>query len=292
MPGYYVRHAVYTDTIASFLAATAAGPRQIVSLGAGFDTRPFRLAADAADHPPVTRYLELDVADVVARKAAIVAASPDLAAAVGLVMGGGDAPPSLAPPSALHTPWYTLATADLRSPESVAAAFEAAGIDRATPTLLLAECVFVYLPPPATSTLVTFLASHLTDAAILLFEQVHPHDPFGTMMLANVAARGCHLLGLTATPTLAAHKARFTDAGWAVAAAVTMGAAYDGWLDPAARARANAAAALDEVEEWRLLLDHYAFVTAGTREDGVAGRAVVRRCEGEGSRKMRGGVAG
>ena len=249
-----------------------------MSLGAGFDTRPFRLAADAAAAPPPSiRYLELDVADVVARKASIVAASPDLAAAMGLVVVDGDTPPPPAPPAALHTPWYTLATADLRSPESVAAAFAAASIDQATPTLLLAECVFVYLPPPSTSALVTFLASHFTDAALLLFEQVHPHDPFGRVMLANVAARGCPLLGLTATPTLAAHEARFTDAGWAVAAAVTMGAAYDGWLDPGARSRANAAARLDEVEEWRLLLDHYAFVTAGTRSDGVAGRAVVRR---------------
>lgn len=271
--GYYVRHAVYTDTVASFLAATSGRPRQIVSLGAGFDTRPFRLAAASPATPPVTRYLELDVADVVARKAGIVAAAPDLAAAVGLEVGDAGAPL----PATIHTAWYSLLSADLRSPDSVTAALTAAGIDGAHPTLILAECVFIYLPPSSASALTSRLASFFTDAAMLLFEQVHPHDPFGRMMVANVAARGCPLLGLAATPTLAAHERRFTDSGWASAAAVTMAAAYDGWLDAGDRARANATARLDEVEEWRLLLDHYAFVTAATRADGEVAAAVVRR---------------
>ena len=260
---------------------------QIVSLGAGYDTRPFRLGAAAAGAPPpLARYVELDLAPVVARKAAIIQRTPALAAAVGLSLPPPQPPPprgtlrpSPPPPSRLTTPWYALMPADLRDVASVTSALTGAGIDWTATTLVLAECVLVYLPPAAVTALVAELGRSFTDAAALVFEQVRPDDAFGRQMMQNVAARGCPLLGLAVTRTLADHEARFTDAGWGEAAAVTMGTAYDAWIPREERERADAVERLDEIEEWRLLLDHYAFVTAATAEagGGVAGRAVVRR---------------
>jgi tRNA wybutosine-synthesizing protein 4 len=42
---------------------------------------------------------------------------------------------------------YCLLPADLREPCQLAAALDAAGLDPAVPTLVLSECVLVYLPP-------------------------------------------------------------------------------------------------------------------------------------------------
>ena len=42
---------------------------------------------------------------------------------------------------------YCLLPADLRDPRQLAAALDAAGLDPEAPTLVLSECVLVYLPP-------------------------------------------------------------------------------------------------------------------------------------------------
>ena len=45
-------------------------------------------------------------------------------------------------------------------------------------------------------------------------------------MLLNLEARGCPLLGISATPTLDAQRRRFTDAGWDRAQAHDMAHVY------------------------------------------------------------------
>ena len=50
-------------------------------------------------------------------------------------------------------------------------------------------------------------------------------------------ARGCPLVGLPATPDLAAHVRRFTGAGWERADAKDMYAIYNGYIDPKDRSR-------------------------------------------------------
>lgn len=65
---------------------------------------------------------------------------------------GGDqlvlpAPPSPAEEGRVVTDSYCLLPADLREPAQLAAALEAAGLDASAPTLVLSECVLVYLKP-------------------------------------------------------------------------------------------------------------------------------------------------
>lgn len=236
------------------------------------DPLPFLSPPQAANRAPA-RYVELDLPDVVSRKAATVRGDARLAAAV-----GGALPPRAA---SISTSAYSVLPIDLRSSAAVLAALDGAGIDRAAPTLILAECVLVYLPPTASAALAFALATHLADAVVLVFEPVRPDDPFGRQMVSNVAARGSPLLGLAATRTLADHEARWKEAGWDRAAAISMAAAWAGCVEPGGRRRAEAAARLDEVEEWRLLLDHYAFVLAVRGAGGV--------CAGLGWRSYGGG---
>ena len=57
-------------------------------------------------------------------------------------------------------------------------------------------------------------------------------------------ARGCPLVGLSATPDLAAHVRRFTGAGWERADAKDMYAIYNSYIDPRDRSRHAAVAQL------------------------------------------------
>ena len=99
--------------------AVEAGIRQVVLLGAGMDSRAYRL-----DWPPGTRFFEVDTAEPLGFKAAVLQAE--------------DAQPRCE----RHT-----VVADLR--EDWQAALAAAGHDPSQPTVWIAEGLLIYLPQEA-----------------------------------------------------------------------------------------------------------------------------------------------
>lgn len=85
---------------------------------------------------------------------------------------------------------------------------------------------------------------------------VNPNDGFGRMMVKNLEARGCPLLGLPGCPDADAQRARFQSAGWHPAAVLTMNEVYSQL--PAAEVRKiEKLEIFDEMEEWRLINEHY-----------------------------------
>jgi methyltransferase (TIGR00027 family) len=112
---WVVARTVFLDELLA--EAAAAGGRQVVLLGAGYDARAFRL-----DWPPGTRCFELDTADVLDRKAAALA-SQQVTPRCELV----------AVPADLRTDWP--------------GALLGAGLDPHQPTTWIAEGLLVYLKP-------------------------------------------------------------------------------------------------------------------------------------------------
>jgi len=110
-------------------SAAASGCRQVVLLGAGFDTRAFRL-----DWPAGTRCFELDTADVLDAKGRVLAAAA-------------------AEPACERIP----VAADLC--EDWPGALTAAGFDRGQPTVWIAEGLLVYLTAEAVETLLADLTA-------------------------------------------------------------------------------------------------------------------------------------
>ena len=129
---------------------------------------------------------------------------------------------------------------------------------RSAPTLVLLECVLVYMEPPEAAELLRWAAGALPTAAVVLYDPTRPHDAFGKQMLLNLAARGCPLVGIAGGADPAAHAARLRGAGWARAAAADMDDVYRRFLDPEPRAAAERREMLDEIEEWTLIQRHYA----------------------------------
>jgi len=96
-------------------------------------------------------------------------------------------------------------------------------LDPQAATLVLSEIVLVYMPPEASDAIIACLSSRLAHrAAFVLYEQISPNDPFGNMMVSNIAKRGSPLLGIEKYPTLDSQVERFKNLGWDSAAAKTM----------------------------------------------------------------------
>ena len=82
------------------------------------------------------------------------------------------------------------------------------------PTLFVAECVLIYLPPEATTALLAALASHFPLCSVINYEQIARNKAFVATMTANLKRRGCELAGLDAVPSLSAQVQRFKACGF------------------------------------------------------------------------------
>lgn len=169
----------------------------------------------------------------------------------------------------LHADGYHLAACDLRSAASVRRALAASAWSGAAPTLLLAECVLVYLRPEPAAELLRALALDHPRAALLLYDQCNLGDKFGEVLVRNLGARGCGVCGASAAGAAhgppALHAARLEALGWERARAWDMHRVWRA-LPDADRARVERIEMLDERELLHQLNSHYALALA-TRSD-------------------------
>ncbi|SPQ20068.1 e81a83fa-b80e-471c-8f6d-2bcac709177b [Thermothielavioides terrestris] len=262
--GTYTRTTAIDMLVDRFLATTNPGEtRQIVSLGAGTDTRCLRLFTAPANHRNIA-YHEIDFPTIMARKQAIISSTPSLRAIL-------TTPEQLTTPETT-TAWQchsltpnsnnslTLHGLDLRTLTATSAVLPQLLPD--APTLLLSECCLCYLAPSEASALLGIFSSGLLcsrSLAVVLYEPVQPHDAFGRTMVSNLAARGIAMPTLEAYPTPADQERRLlAEAGLARARCRTVDRIWDAWVRDEEKERVDALeGGLDEVEEWRLLAGHY-----------------------------------
>jgi [phosphatase 2A protein]-leucine-carboxy methyltransferase len=257
--GTYVRTSAIDRLVDNFLTTTidnntsnasAAPLAQIISLGAGSDTRFFRLSATRRNS---ILYHELDFLDNVRDKLSQISSSQKLLHLLPI----HDISPDK---SSLASPTYNLHSIDLRdfastSPPSIL------NLSSTLPTLLISECCLCYLPPQTTSAILTHFTSLLTSSlAIILYEPIRPYDSFGKTMLTNLASRGIQLQTVRRYYSLAAQRSRLASSGFVSgqgAADVEQIYYSNEWISEQERERVERLEWLDEVEEWKLLASHY-----------------------------------
>lgn len=257
-PGTYARTKAIDRLVDDFLAAQPEVPKQIVSLGAGSDTRFFRLMSKGQQ--PKVVYHELDFLANTRHKLDAVRKSTRLKALI------GEDPTASWTEDEVHSVRYHLHAIDLRTLNPDSASHEASRllpqIDPQLPTLLLSECCLTYLQPAAADAVVNFFVHKVLDPqtplGLVLYEPINPFDAFGKVMVSNLAARGIVLQTLHKYSSLEAQKARLKLYGFADGQrAVDVDFLHEHWIEEEEKSRISQVEMLDEVEELVLLMKHY-----------------------------------
>ena len=167
---------------------------------------------------------------------------------------------------------YQLVGADLReSSHDEELLCQKWGLNPNLPTLILVECVFMYLPThPHTKNLLQALVTTFSSGGcwMAMYEPILQDDAFGKMMEQNlvlkaqVATPECGLLQLKTLH----QQLQFVvqESGFTRAVGCDMNQAYHTIVTPEQRKTANQAEFLDEMEEWTLIMKHYCFILATT----------------------------
>jgi [phosphatase 2A protein]-leucine-carboxy methyltransferase len=229
------------------------GEKQIISLGAGTDTRCFRLFSEPRSR--VITYHEVDFPVIndnkfstVSKQAALRALLPDPVYV--------EADRSWKAQSSNGSQLWCHGL-DLRELAQAGGASKLNGIRNDIPTLLISECCLCYLQTSEAESVMKYFTDRIPALGIILYEPVKPDDPFGRMMISNLAARGVRMPTLDAYKEPAHQEIRLRDAGFAQVKVMTVDKVWDTWITEEEKGRVDMLEGLDEVEEWKLLAGHY-----------------------------------
>ncbi|KAI1458008.1 leucine carboxyl methyltransferase [Annulohypoxylon moriforme] len=259
--GTYTRTTALDRLISSFLTGTSTRERQIISLGAGTDTRCFKLFSQPDQAGLI--YHEIDFPAISTKKLNLANAVPQLRSIIGN-------------PQAQNSSWknsslqnncqYWCHGLDLRDllKDDVKSLD---GLRTDVPTVLVSECCLCYLEAPEAQGVIKYFTEKIPNLAIIIYEPINPNDSFGRQMVSNLASRRICMPTLDVYQDSAKQQSRLKDAGFSSVKSSTIGDIWRRWIDEEERERVDSLEGLDEVEEWDLLADHYV-VARGWRGDG------------------------
>lgn len=269
--GTYTRTQALNNLVDAFLTrdetSSSKTIKQIISLGAGTDTRPFKLF-DVADASHII-YHELDFDVTSTKKLQLVRGIPVLSKIL-TDISTNDTGSWTSHPNAGGE--YYAHGIDLRS---LHAETELLGLRLDVPTLVLSECCLCYLQRTESEQLIQYFASRIPNLSIVLYEPMHLDDAFGDTMVSNLAARQISMPGLQAYRNAKDQKRRLADAGFTTAKYMTIDDAWEDWISQEEKDRVHQLEGLDEVEEWKLLAGHY-IVAWGYRGEGFTRMAPIQ----------------
>lgn len=261
--GTYTRTSALDILIASFLsnegdgAGGAPPQKQIISLGAGTDTRPFRLFSQQSCQNLI--YHEIDFAVISSKKLLTVKGAPSLSAILRNPAAGEQGHWSSRPPNRGEYHCHGLDIRDLASSAN-SSGISLPGFRTDVATLVLSECCLCYLTPEESEQILHFFTSHIPNVATILYEPIHLGDAFGDTMVSNLAARNIYMPGLAKYRNQADQEARLMRVGFERVRHKTVDAIWEAWIATEEKERVNGLEGLDEIEEWKLLAGHYLVV--------------------------------
>jgi len=252
----FLQHCTASTSFTNTGTGTAA---QIITLGAGCDTLFFRLCAE---HPKLAQHLvvfETDFQNVIDKKQQICNAHEtlrDLAA----------------------RDQYRIFPCDLRDLNTLTTGLESAGFDSNIPTLLLSECVLIYMESQYSNRVIEWAGNNIRSSVFVTYEQIKPSDAFGAMMVRNIKQRGCPLKSIHDYPTCQSLVERYQSLGYGHVQVRDMNDVYYNFIDDADRARAEKLELFDELEEWHLIQGHYCLAVAVNEIENENNQPLLHTC--------------
>ena len=157
----------------------------------------------------------------------------------------------------------TLLSVDLRNADDLLAVLVAAGLKVDVPTLILSECVLVYIEKKDADKLCSSLGSALKDAMWVTYDMINPYDAFGKVMATNLRSAGYKVPGFIDFHDLSLQMKRFIDCeSWDLATSIKMLDAYEKLISKEDKQRISKLEIFDEIEEWSMLMSHYCLTIA------------------------------
>uniref|UniRef100_A0A914UKV3 Leucine carboxyl methyltransferase 1 n=1 Tax=Plectus sambesii TaxID=2011161 RepID=A0A914UKV3_9BILA len=206
--GYWARVKAFRTLIDQFLQK--AGPScQILNFGAGFDTLYWRLKEEGAKF---RRYVDVDFSSVTAKKIRMIRkpGKPDL---VSIIANDSSTELYESGHTDLHGGDYHVVGADLRQARELHEKLVAAEVDFSLPTVIVCECVLIYMAEEQSASLLKYLADSFPTVCFINYEQVNLSDTFGAVMQRNLNTRGINLAGMAACQSLESQKKRYFEIG-------------------------------------------------------------------------------
>jgi [phosphatase 2A protein]-leucine-carboxy methyltransferase len=252
-----VRTTAIDHLVKAFLLHETQTCRQVISLGAGSDTRFFRFRSDGLSASNLLSYHELDFSNVTAQKISIIHQNPLFSSLL------GSSVEISSNRSSLTSNGYYIHACNLRElPTKHPAASSLPYWDPSLPTLIISECCLCYLQPPeadaALNHILHVLLHPQTPVGIVIYEPLHPETAFGRTMTRNLATRDITMPTLPLFPDIASQKSRLKALGLQSGqGAATVDWLWDNWIQDDEKERIQRLESLDEIEEWKLLGSHY-----------------------------------
>lgn len=278
--GTYMRTSSIDRLFDTFLAHDADAKKQVISLGAGSDTRFFRRARKNIV------FHELDFPTNTINKISAIQQTPSLKNIITSTLDNPDALTVNHDQTALYSATLNIHPIDLRDLAPTSHPLpNLPNLDPTLPTLLLSECCLCYIPPETTEQILKNLTSLIhSSTAVILYEPIRPYDAFGRTMSTNLSSRGIELRTVKKYYSLRTQRDRLRQAGFITGQGarsmddIYYGRGEEAWINDSERARVETLEWLDEVEEWKLLGAHYCLAWAwkDTEDDDVFSTAWSR----------------
>ena len=222
---------------------------QIVSLGAGFDTRPFH--EFYREH--VSSYVEFDFGDVVRRKKE------------GLTNNGFEYPEGI-------NGYYKMYGVDLENIQELKKFVEqqVAGVEKrldlSKPTLLMCEVSTCYMDADAVNRVFEYFAGAFEKLNLITYEQIRPNDCFGRVMTRHFKKINGPLRGLDRYPDEKSISDRYLNCGFKSTKTVNLMKYYEGVCGEEKK-RLSKIEVFDEEEAFAIKCAHYIIGQASNFEE-------------------------
>ncbi len=219
----------------------------IISIGCGFDTFYFLLKEKFDNF----KYYEFDYEDITYQKIEKIKNSNLMKSKLGEVTIKS---------GSLFAHEYSLIACDVTDYDKFNDIIcKIPDIDLSLPTIVISECLLVYIKKETTMHMLTNLSKNFKNLIFLEYDLIGPNDSFGKEMVENLLYRDIKLFGYEDVPDIKAQAERLYKAGFTNVEVYDMLTFFNNFIDQSEKERVRHLEMLDEFEEFNMLQNHACF---------------------------------